>query len=347
MVESSQNTPKPVRNFPENGIKRLLENPKNVRDLLALTGTKIIQWIDFDRLALEPTVFIKCDFHEARSDLVFKAPLRVPGHPRLKRRILVYLLIEHQSEPSATTPLNVLDYVVQIYRRQQREWKDRYRSRANIRFDPVLPVVFYTGRRRWEKLGKLVDFVELGKFLEAQIPGLEPIFLSLRDMPAKLLESQGGFFGWVLRLLQRCKGRPRVFQRLLRRVVRHLETMPTEEQNRWGEFLFYIKGMIYHYKDLREMPSLDETINASVRTDEHRRELIEMGKTYAQVLKEEGREQGEIRALRSTLLRQLQRRFGKLPQEIVQRIQSTDDSKTLNSWLERFATASTLEEMEI
>ena len=38
------------RQFAENGIKLLLENRQNVRDLLALTAADVVKMIDFSRL---------------------------------------------------------------------------------------------------------------------------------------------------------------------------------------------------------------------------------------------------------------------------------------------------------
>ncbi len=46
-------------------------------------------------------------------------------------------------------------------------------------------------------------------------------------MPATKLKSEGGFFGWVLRLVQERKARPAEFKTLVEEVVHHLETMPT------------------------------------------------------------------------------------------------------------------------
>lgn len=45
--------------------------------------------------------------------------------------------------------------------------------------------------------------------------------LNLPAIAAETLEAKGGFFGWVLRLIQQRKSRPREFQRLLNRVVQH------------------------------------------------------------------------------------------------------------------------------
>jgi hypothetical protein len=66
-------------------------------------------------------------------------------------------------------PLRSLDYAFQIFRYQVREWSKTHRSFSRIRFDPVLSVVFYTGTRRWDSPGRLVDLVDRGGRFESMI----------------------------------------------------------------------------------------------------------------------------------------------------------------------------------
>ena len=42
------------------------------------------------------------------------APLRIRGQPR--KRLMIYILVEHQSEPDPLMPLRMLEYVVQIFK---------------------------------------------------------------------------------------------------------------------------------------------------------------------------------------------------------------------------------------
>jgi hypothetical protein len=50
--------------------------------------------------------------------------------------LMIYILIEHQSEPDRLMPLRTVDYVVQIYKYQVREWSKNHRSLARIRLYP-------------------------------------------------------------------------------------------------------------------------------------------------------------------------------------------------------------------
>jgi hypothetical protein len=192
-------------------------------------------------------------------------------------------------------------------------------------------------------VGRLVDLVEMGDRFESATPAMDPLFLNLSAVAPEQLESEGGFFGWVLRLVQQRNARPREFQQLLHRVVQHLETMPKGERLRWLELLSYIMALIYHVREPSEWPSLQQTVEASVQTDEHRQEVFEMRRTIADELEEKS----AIKTRQQTLIRLLKRRFGDVPDEPLSTIWATNDPEQLDEWLDRFATAEALDEVGI
>ncbi len=340
-----------VRQFTENGIKMLLENSRNVRELLAIGEVSVLDLIDFDHMRRVPTSFVQRDYRHVEADVVLRAPLRRPGKQRGKRTVTIYILIEHQSQPDYIMALRVLDYVVQIYKSQVRDWLRRHRSLAGRRLQPVLPVVLYTGLRRWEGLGQLADLVEMAPQFDKVIPALDPLFLNVSALSADALETRAGFFSWVLRLIQQRQSRATEFQRLLGRVVEHLEIMPAAERTRWLELLSYVQALVYHERDPSEHAGLQREVEASVRTDQHRQEVSVMGKTIADELIDKGMKRGRkeeaVRARRRILLDLLQERFGELPQEIVATIESSKSIEQLDAWLRRFAKAVALEEVGI
>jgi hypothetical protein len=68
--------------------------------------------------------------------------------------------------------------------------------------------------------------------------------------------------------------------------------------------------------------------------------LIERGQT-------EGRTEAAIETRQQTLIRLLRRRFDDLPPEVTQAINATTATEQLDDWLDRFATANSLDEMDI
>jgi hypothetical protein len=147
-----------IRQFPENGLKLLLHDPHNVRDLLRLAGTDLVDEIAFERMAVDPTTYVGRDYRHVESDLVLTAPFGARKGGRPTRAVTLYILIEHQSEPDRLMVLRLLDYMVQIWKAQVRDWGQEHRSLAGVRLRPVLPVVFYTGTRAWGALAGSTHF---------------------------------------------------------------------------------------------------------------------------------------------------------------------------------------------
>ncbi len=191
-----------IRRFKENGMKLLLENPGNAQDFLAILETDVVQWIDFPRMQVLRTTFVKRDWRHVEADVVLRAPLISPKGKGTRRKLLVHILIEHQSEPDRFMLLRVLEYVVEIFKSQMRQWSRRHASFADLRLQPVLPVVFYTGTRKWKGLGRLVDLIERGDLFTSVTPALQPLFVNLETVAGDILEKKGGFFGQILRLLR-------------------------------------------------------------------------------------------------------------------------------------------------
>jgi hypothetical protein len=335
-----------VRQFKENGMKAMLEHRANVRDLLSLLHPPWFDEIDFGRIEHIKTTFVRRNYRHLASDVVLTAPLGGTG--RTRKTLLIYILIEHQSEPDRLMPLRLADSQLQIFRYQMRKWPQDSRLAARARLAPVLPVVFYTGVRRWPQVGTLADLIERGDEFRAVTPIVEqPLFLNLPEIDAAVLERHGGFFGWVLRLVQQRRSRGEEFQQLLERVVTHLDRMGAEERQRWRDLLSYIGAMIYHERSESEQTKLQEAVERSVHSDVLRQEVVLMGKTMAEVLIERGQTKAAIETRQQTLIRLLRRRFGDVSTGVTDAVASTTDVDQLDNWLDRFATASTLEELGI
>jgi predicted transposase YdaD len=345
-----------VRHFRENGLKLLFQHPGNTRDLLTLAraGKSVIERIDFRRMTVDNTTYVASDFRHLSADLVLKAPFRtgVRGHSRI---ITLYILLEHQSEPDGWMLFRVLDYLVQIWKGQLRTREAELGSAAGFRLQPVVPIVLYTGSAAWNDLGRLIDRMEVGEQFKEMIPEFQPLFVSLAAISGERLESEAGYLGWVLELLQQRRARPEEYAGLVGRVMTHLEQMPRGERSRWLQLLSYIRAMIYHDREPSEQDQLSEQIANSVRSDEHRAEVRAMAQSMADYLiekgraegLEKGRSEGAVAALQQALLGQLRLRFGKIPRATERAIFATDDLARLQSWIDRFATATSLADVGI
>ena len=119
--------------------------------------------------------------------------------------------------------------------------------------------------------------------------------------------------------------------------------MPATERLRWLELLSYVMALVYHVREPSEWPGLQNAIEASVQTDEHRQEVFEMRRTIADELEE----RGALKKSQQTLIRLLKRRFGDLPDELSSAIRATNDPEQLDDWLDQVVTAETLDQVGI
>lgn len=87
-----------ARQFPENGLKLLLQQPLNLQDLLQIAHCEYTDEIDFHRIQPDPTTFVQRDYRHVESDLVLRCGLRRPGR-RARLPLLLYILLEHQTDP--------------------------------------------------------------------------------------------------------------------------------------------------------------------------------------------------------------------------------------------------------
>ena len=266
--------------------------------------------------------------------------------PPLRRRrqldLLIYILIEHQSEPDRLMAFRVLEYVTAIYRGQLREWGQQHSSLKDFVFQPVLPLVLYTGSRPWPAIGRLSDLLAGGSAFAALAPLLEPSSFP-RDTPESQLVSAGGAFGQVLRLVQQRYARASAFRSLLGQVVQALETMPEAERLRWLELLSYIHALLYHEREPGERDDLQSHLAKSVKSDPHRQELNAMRKTIADVLKEEG----ALINRREMLLEAIRVRVGEPSAEVRGVIEACADVAQLDAWFRLALTARRLKDIGI
>jgi Putative transposase, YhgA-like len=147
--------------------------------------------------------------------------LRVPLKGR-RRSLIVYILLEHQSEMDRLMLFRTLQYLVAMLSSQLRQWTQEHDSLEGFRFQQVLPIVFYTGTSSWPDLGQLADlFVDVPE-LAPFIPTIRPLFINLRDTDPSHLANDGGGFGQVLRVYQEREAPPTPFDELVRDVVGEL-----------------------------------------------------------------------------------------------------------------------------
>jgi hypothetical protein len=318
-------------------FKSTFSQLEHARPLLrAAVPPSLAKAADWSTLAVRPGSFVDDALKHRHTDLLFSVSVR--GAP-----VLLYLLFEHQSKADRWMPLRLLEYEVAIWRRHIAK---EPRSKA-LPF--VLPIVVHHSKRGWTfgtRFEALFDLEsDAGRELLPYLPRFDFLlddvshatdeelrgravtalaklvlacFRNSRD-PSTLLESLAVWTD-VLGQVRRAKHGVHALQRVLRYIY---DTSGGLSDRRIRAFLERV-----------EEPALAEEIVTLAQMFENRGIKKGLAKGLAK-----GLQKG--RAL--TLLRLLEKKFGKVPSRAATRVKAADEA-TLDRWTDQVLTAGTLAE---
>ncbi len=263
----------------------------------------------------------------SQSDMLFKVELATGGPA------FVYALVEHKSYPDPGTPLQLANYMVQIWKRHAQGRADRLRA-----LPPIIPVVFYHGGTRWsvgEGLGAMLatDDPEL-----VFLPGERFILRVLTALPPEDLSHDAALRAGLIALTRRA----------IEFVTMIVEGVAEEET---------LQKQVFEYI-LLTYPEADmDALRANLRAAGFD-EMEGLVGTIAEALMERGEarglKRGEARGLErgkavgleqgkaDVLTRLLERRFGPLPPTARDRIAAAGPGE-LDAWLDRVLDADGLD----
>ncbi len=270
------------------------------------------------------------------SDKVWRIPRRSGGETYL------LLLMEFQSTLDPWMALRVLVYTGLV-------WQEVVKSKQlppDGKLPPVLPVVLYNGRQRWEKLESVRDLIGLpdgsplwpwqtdGRYYLIDEGAFAAPDLALREgLPALLFRLEGspelpevvavidGLLAWFGAHPGFLEARS-VFVTLLRALA-----APLDPEVRIPEDLLELRNML------------------ATRGEEWKQQWRQEGRQEGrQQGRQEGRREGLQQGEAALLLRQLERRFGPLPEAVRERVVGAD-TEILEVWADRVLESGTLAEV--
>ncbi len=135
----------PIKPFHDRSTRWLFEDKAYVRDLVEILASELVARIDFSRLSLVSKNFISDTMREQVADMVFSVPFQTEYRTD---ELLIYILVEHQSSDDPIMSYRMLSYMMQIWDAQRKKWETDKVPKGRWRFQPILPIVYYTGKSR-------------------------------------------------------------------------------------------------------------------------------------------------------------------------------------------------------
>jgi hypothetical protein len=217
----------PLHDFPDRAIRRLLEAPHNLRDLLADLAPEIARRFDFEQREILPRSFLLDDWRRREADMFFRLPFQdEPGAPPA----LVCILVEHQSEAEPALPLRTLLYAVLHWQEEWKAWEAGHPPGEALRLRPVIPVVFHTGLAPWRAHRTMADLIGSPEALRPFAPGWQPLVWDLAERSVEELAQATGELLVALAVVRGERAEEAAYQELVGTVLRRLEPLRAHQE---------------------------------------------------------------------------------------------------------------------
>lgn len=211
--------------FSDRSVRWLLEDKENVRGLIEILASELVDLIDFSQLELQRTNFLSSKLQEQVSDLIFSVPFKSGTETD---ELLIYILIEHQSTVDVSMGFRMLFYMMHIWDAQRQRWLSDNVPKSKWRLRPILPIVFYSGDRPWHVPLSVTAIMDMPEVLRRFVPIFDTLFLNVKGTETAEFTKTGHPFGWLLTVLQHEQADKENIKEALTEAIAHLNTLEPE-----------------------------------------------------------------------------------------------------------------------
>jgi predicted transposase YdaD len=259
-----------------------------------------------------PSSFVDEKLREHHSDLLFGVHLKAGGHA------LVYVLLEHKSSSDKGARLQLLRYVVRVLV----DWYER--NQQQLPLPAVLPLLVHQGPGGWKLSCEFADlFGAVPEPLRPYLPCFRHALVDLGQIEDRELSGQARLRAFLKAL--KYNRRPDLPQR----IDILLAEAPVLEETDLVLILTYLDDGPVGVSDTLMREALQRLVPE--RTE---RIMGTLSRTYFDQGKAEGLTEGRTEGAAKVLVRLIEKRFGAVSPQLLQRIFSAEVA-TLEGWVER------------
>ncbi len=315
----------------DNGYKALFSHSEMVADLIrGFVHEDWVRDLDFTTLERVEGSFVTPRLQRRESDIVWR--VRWGGD----RWLYVYLLLEFQSTVDPFMALRLMVYVGLLY---QHLIKQKQLPESG-RLPPVLPLVLYNGIPPWGAARDIAELIgDVPGGLEQYRPQLRYCLLDERRIAVEEIASLRNVAAALFRLEQ--SREPEEIQAVVTALIEWLQA-PEQIELRRAFATWVVQELLPARAPGAQIPQVRDL-------EEVKSMLAERVKEWTVEWKQEGLKEGRkeerevgLTILRTVLIRELEARFGSLPQAALQSLTSINSYERLMELSIAAATAPSL-----
>jgi len=326
----------------DSSYKKIFSHANMVEDLL--TGFVREEWVqelDFSTLEKVSGSYVTDDLRDRADDIVWRVRWGTDW-------LYVYLLLEFQSTNDPWMAVRIMTYVGLLYQDLISSKQLPTDAAGKKLLPPVLPVVLYNGEPKWTAATDINDIVQnIPGGLRKYCPSLHYLLLSEREYQDVDLEPLKNLVAALFRLENSHSP-----ERLLEVVTSLLEWLSGPEQDSLRRaFTVWFSRVLFPGRlkvtDRPAIENLTEVKNMlAERVKEWNKESLEKGMQKGiqkgmQKGMEKGIQKGMQKGAVQLLLRQLEKKFGTIPNKFILQLQQANEEQVL-LWSENILSAQTL-----
>ncbi|HHH53217.1 MAG TPA: Rpn family recombination-promoting nuclease/putative transposase [Bacteroidetes bacterium] len=185
-----------INNIHDKFFKSMLGNMTIAKEFIsAFLPKKTLDVIDIDTLTYANTEYVFDDLKDVFSDMVFSCKLK----ENKEKDSYISIILEHKSYRDKFTAIQLLLYISYGYYTQYKNTKA---------IEPIIPLVFYHGKKGWHYKPIVELFNGLPKELKKYIPVFDTKFVDLGKFSDEQLERLGNAMLESMLLLQKYSTNP-------------------------------------------------------------------------------------------------------------------------------------------
>ena len=332
-----------LNNKHDKGYKFLLSSKRVFVELLrSFVKQGWVNKIDESNVVQIDKSFILQDFNEKEADIVYKVKLD-------DNEVIFYILLELQSTVDFQMPYRLLLYMVEIWRTIIKDEPKHLIERKDYKLPAIIPIVLYNGENNWTACREYKEYLHGNELFEEYILNFRYILIDVNRFDEDELLKLQNLIGSVFLLDQ--KGNAETTIEKLKKLAGALQKLNKEDSQLFKAWVVRVLSMgmsEQHQERIRKIIEENEEAESMVYNLQRVAIELRMQGIEEGIKKgiKEGKKEGKIEGKISTLLRQLSKKFGILPQEISDRISSIKDLDTIDKMLDDIFDIESLEEVE-
>lgn len=279
--------------------KRLRELFHNKKAFVSLLKDCVREpWIDdldIDSLQRKDTGFMTTDFEKREVDVLWEGTI-----DNGKDRVMFYALNENQSRVDYRMSYRLLIYMTEILRDYYNQSDPKERKRKGFKFPVVVPIIFYTGRKKWSVSRHLKDMFAGYKRFGDSVLNFSYAIVDVKGYDENSVQDFGSNLLKMMVLLEKSRN----FDEIVETVKKHkgeIQELDEEEQRVFNialDLFDQIYGKNQSYK-LREIVYKENAGEVDVMLAD----VLANAKNLEKKIRREGKEEKAIEMATKMLLK--------------------------------------------